>query len=177
MPKSESIAEQSVAADHPGTITLQVPASGLGHAVYELVQNCPPLDPNSMYCNLLQCSHFAETSVAALRDGELVGFISGYLIPGKEEQTLFVWQVAVAESARGCGLASSMLEHLLARPGCANVSYVETTITESNRASWCLFERLARTRQTELQRSVMFDQQRHFNGAHATEMLARVGPL
>lgn len=158
-------------------ISMQVPSAELGHAVFELVRHSPPLDANSVYCNLLQCSHFAETSVAAMRGSELVGFISGYLIPEREQKTLFVWQVVVATSARGQGLASKMLEHLLERPRCEGVTFVETTITDSNRASWRLFERLARERQAELQRTTMFDQQRHFSGAHATERLVRVGPL
>lgn len=173
MPEHSTIAQP----DSAGEILLQKPDAELGYNVFKLVQNCPPLDTNSMYCNLLQCSHFADTSVAAMRGEALVGFISGHLIPSRSEKTLFIWQVAVDASARGQGLASTMLDHILARPICDGVKYVESTITEDNRASWRLFERLARTRNTELQRSVMFDRVRHFNDAHATEMLACVGPL
>jgi len=174
MPESDLINTQPVIEDD---IQMQVPDAELGHAVYNLVQNCPPLDTNSMYCNLLQCSHFAETSVAAMRGSELVGFVSGFIVPSRSEKTLFVWQVAVSASARGQGLASRMLDHILQRPVNQGVKYVESTITEDNSASWRLFERLARTRQTRLQRSEMFDKSRHFNRSHASEMLARVGPL
>ena len=77
-----------------------------GANLFSLIENCPPLDTNSMYCNLLQTSHFADTCVAAKRPNsqELIGFVSGYLLPG-DKSTLFVWQVAVSESARGEGLA------------------------------------------------------------------------
>lgn len=160
-----------------GDISMQVPCADLGHALFELVKHCPPLDTNSAYCNLLQCTHFSGTSVAALQNGDLVGFVSGYLIPERQQKTLFVWQIAVASSARGQGLASKMLGHLLKRPQCEGVAFIETTITEGNRASWALFERLAHVRRAELQRSVMFDKQQHFKGAHATEMLVRIGPF
>ena len=81
---------------------LRQPTATDGANLFELVAQCPPLDGNSMYCNLLQCSHFADTSVAAETDGELVGFISAYRVPERRD-TLFVWQVAVGASARGRG--------------------------------------------------------------------------
>lgn len=145
-------------------------------AVFKLVQQCPPLDPNSVYCNLLQCSHFASTSVAALNEHELVGFVSGYLVPERPD-TLFIWQVAVGEQARGQGLATRMVQHILNRSQCRAVSYIETTITQSNQASWALFERLAQRLNAELDISVMFDREIHFAGQHDTEMLVRIGPL
>lgn len=70
-----------------------------GLAVSKLISHCPPLDTNSVYCNLLQCYHFSSTSVAVKRCDELVGFISAYLIPETPDR-LFVWQVAVSESTR-----------------------------------------------------------------------------
>jgi L-2,4-diaminobutyric acid acetyltransferase len=147
-----------------------------GMAVFRLVESCPPLDMNSSYCNLLQCSHFADTSVAAEIDGEIVGFISGYVIPGSPG-TLFVWQVAVAEQARGLGLASRMLAHILARPQCVDVDYLETSITRHNQASWALFKSLAKKQSTDLQSSVWLDSETHFAGQHDSEALVRIGPF
>jgi L-2,4-diaminobutyric acid acetyltransferase len=160
----------------PEHIRLRQPNAFDGHQLHQLIQTCPPLDENSVYCNLLQCSHFAETSVVGELDGELACAISGYLVP-ERPNTLFVWQVAVAESARGQGVAGKMLEHILARPACADVRYLETTVTNSNRASWALFEGFARRFDARLNRSELFESQLHFAGAHETEVLARIGPL
>lgn len=157
-------------------ITLRAPVSEDGAAVYELIAQCPPLDTNSMYCNLLQCSHFSATSVAAELNDELVGFISGYIQPDKPD-TLFIWQVAVGEKARGQGLASRMLRDILARSACQEINFIETTITPDNRASWALFESLANKLESELNSSVMFDRQQHFAGQHETEMLVKIGPI
>ncbi|KGM07091.1 L-2,4-diaminobutyric acid acetyltransferase [Methylophaga thiooxydans] len=157
-------------------ITLRAPTAEDGAAVYELIAQCPPLDTNSMYCNLLQSSHFSDTSVAAELDEDIVGFISGYVLP-KQPDTLFIWQVAVGEKARGQGLASRMLRDILQRPACQQVKYIETTITPDNRASWALFESLANKLSAQLNHSVMFDRQQHFAGQHETEMLVKIGPI
>ena len=163
-------------ADKSAQVLLRRPVSEDGARVHQLIGNCPPLDTNSLYCNLLQASHFSATSVAAELDGELVGFISGYIIPERPE-TLFVWQVAVAENGRGMGLAGRMLREILARPACAQVTHLETTITPDNDASWALFRSLARKLDAGLAESVMFDRDRHFNGQHDSEMLLRIGPF
>jgi L-2,4-diaminobutyric acid acetyltransferase len=159
---------------HLESIIFRSPALEDGMAVFRLVENCAPLDMNSRYCNLLQCSHFANTSVAALMNGEIVGFISGYIIPERAD-TLFVWQVAVAEQARGLGLASRMLDHILARPNCAEIAYLETSITEGNQASWALFKSLAKKRSADFQSSEWMDKDTHFAGQHDSEALVRIG--
>lgn len=147
-----------------------------GAQVHQLVSECQPLDQNSVYCNLLQCSHFRDTSVAVDMGDQLVGFISGYLIPDRPD-TLFIWQVAVHEQARGLGLASQMLLEILRRPQCAKVSYLETSITADNQASWGLFKRLADRLGTNTQDSILFDRDRHFRGQHDTEYLVKIGPF
>ncbi|WP_210394797.1 diaminobutyrate acetyltransferase [Motiliproteus sediminis] len=157
-------------------IELRVPTAEDGRAVHRLVAECAPLDPNSLYCNLLQASHFSSTSVAAVAGEQLVGFISGYLIPERPD-TLFIWQVAVSDAARGQRLATRMLRHILERNSCAQVAFLETTITPDNQASWALFRGLAERLGAELSESVMFDRQRHFGAEHDSEMLARIGPF
>lgn len=134
-----------------------------------------------MYCNLLHCTHFADTSVAAIMNDEvgneqLVGFISGYL-PPRQPDTLFVWQVAVSEQARQRGLAGHMLDALLQRPACADVRFIDTTINPGNAASWGLFESWARRREAPTRRHLHFESQRHFAGRHDDELLMRIGPL
>jgi L-2,4-diaminobutyric acid acetyltransferase len=129
-----------------------------------------------MYCNLLQCTHFSTTSVVAVRGQNLVAAISGYLVPGRED-TLFVWQVAVSESARGQGLGGRMLRDILARPECSGVRHLETTVTASNEASWALFRGFARRESAELQQTELFESALHFGGEKPTEILVKIGPL
>src|SRR3546814_15402672 len=95
-----------------------MPKAEDGAAISKLIAACPPLDRNSAYCNLLQCSHFADTCIVAERDGYIAGWISGYR-PPSEPDRFFIWQVAVSETARGAGLAGRMIDMLLARPAAA----------------------------------------------------------
>lgn len=157
-------------------VSLKQPTADLGFTVNKLILECPPLDQNSLYCNLLQCHHFSATSIAAIYESELIGFISGYVIP-ERSNTLFIWQVAVDQRARGVGLAKEMLCELLKRPSCSKVQFFETSITTKNNASWKLFERLAKQLEAPLHKSVLFDQLQHLNGQHDTEHLVKVGPF
>ena len=149
-----------------------------GFDVHNLIASCPPLDQNSIYCNLLQCQHFANTSVVALDElnKDILGFISAYIKPS-DSCTLFVWQVAVSENARGQGLAKKMLLDILSRDTHKQLSYIETTITDSNPGSWALFTSLAKELNTELIRSEFFTKELHFQGVHDTENLVRIGPF
>jgi L-2,4-diaminobutyric acid acetyltransferase len=157
-------------------ITLRKPHKDDGYRLHRLVAQCPPLDENSIYCNLLQCSHFAETGVAAEKDGDMVGFISGY-IPPLQPDTIFVWQVAVHEKGRGQGLAKRMLNEIVARDACRDVTHMETTITKDNEASWALFRSFARDAGAELTHQEHFEKDTHFGGKHDSEFLLRIGPL
>lgn len=157
-------------------LVLEIPELIDGIAINELISNSPPLDTNSLYCNFLQCGHFANTSIVAKLDGNVVGFISGYIVPERPE-TLFIWQVAIDKQARGLGLATRMLLAILSRPVNVNISFVETTITPDNQASWSLFRGLAKKLSCELTHDIWLDKQTHFRGEHESESLLRIGPF
>jgi L-2,4-diaminobutyric acid acetyltransferase len=152
------------------------PAAEDGAALNRLVKASPPLDTNSLYCNLLQCSFFSETSIIVEDDYELAGFVTGFVVP-KQKDTIFIWQVAVAESARKQGLAMQMLLKLLQQPSCSSVRYLETTITEENNTSKTLFIRLAEKLGVSFIKTKQFSRETHFGGQHDDEILYRLGPI
>jgi len=157
------------------SIELRLPNLEDGKAVHELIQRCPPLDVNSSYNYFLLCSHFRNTCTVAEANGRIVGFLSSYLLP-EHPNTLFVWQVAVDETARGHGLAGRMLEHVMERPFCADVNTLETTISPSNLSSRRVFQRYAEKHQTESSEET-FIEVHHFGGEqHEEERLIRIGP-
>lgn len=157
-------------------IAIAAPRAEDGADVHDLIAACPPLDGNSLYANLLQCTHFARTCALARRGGDAVGWISGYRLPERAD-TYFLWQVAVHESARGEKLAKRLLADIFARPSCDGVRFLETTITPDNDASWALFRSIARWLGAPLNDSVFFDRDVHFRGRHASEVLVRIGPF
>ncbi|MDO3382261.1 diaminobutyrate acetyltransferase [Gilvimarinus algae] len=160
----------------PDSIDLRHPTAEDGYTVHQLVEANPPLDPNSIYCNLLQCSHFADTAIAAFKGEQMVGFVSGYILPNAPH-TLFVWQIVVDKAGRGAGLAKRLVKAQLASDACKQVTHLHTTITPDNEASWGLFKSLARDLGAELNSHVHFDKQRHFGGVHDDEHLLEIGPI
>ena len=157
-------------------LLLRSPRAEDGPVISALIAASPPLDTNSAYCNLLQCSDFADTCVVAERDGQIVGWISGYRPPSHPER-IFVWQVAVDASARGLGLGGRMLDELIARPAVKGATTLTTTVTETNDASWGLFQAFARRHGAELTKQPRFEREAHFAGAHDTEWQASISPL
>ena len=165
-------ADQDLHAD----LTFRRPTAADGPAITALIAASPPLDTNSAYCNLLQCSDFSGTCVIAERAGQIVGWISGYRPPASPD-VFFVWQVAVSAAARGMGLAGRMLDELVSRPELRGAATLTTTITEGNAASWALFTAFARRHAATLTKSPRFEREAHFAGAHDTELEARISPL
>jgi L-2,4-diaminobutyric acid acetyltransferase len=157
-------------------LRLRAPVGEDGPAVTRLVADCPPLDPNSSYCNLLQCDHFADTCVVAEIGGRMVGWISAYR-PPSDPGAIFVWQVAVHESARSQGLGGRMLAELMRRPCVRDAARLTTTVTEANQASMAMFAAFARRHGMEVSRTLKFDRDRHFEGRHDAEWQLSIGPL
>lgn len=155
-----------------GTLVLRKPESTDGSAVWELVRACKPLDENSMYCNLIQADHFRDTCVVAEKDGDIIGWISGHMIPN--DDAFFVWQVAVSPKARGLGLGRKMLTHLIERDECEDAEALKTTITKDNDASWGLFRSFAKSIGGELTDQPHFHEEDHFDGAHDTEHMVTI---
>lgn len=153
--------------------SLRKPRSEDGAAIWELVRACKPLDENSMYCNLIQCDHFADTCVVAELNGEVVGWISAYVMPN-DPDTLFVWQVAVSEKARGMGLGTLMLSAILNRAECDDVERIQTTITSDNEASWALFRKFGKTQGSTLDIQPYYTQSLHFRNRQETENLVTI---
>ncbi|MDF1585276.1 diaminobutyrate acetyltransferase [Marinimicrococcus flavescens] len=164
------------AEDIHAEIVLRRPTAEDGEAVNALIGSSGALDENSLYCNLLQCTHFADTCRLAERDGEVVGWVSGYLPPA-EPDTLFIWQVAVSASARGKGLAKRLVTDLLRDAPCRHVRRIKTTITPDNAASWALFHSVAEGFGAPLTHRAWFERDAHFGGQHDTEHLVAIGPF
>lgn len=152
------------------------PAVSHGPAIHELVSRCKPLDLNSTYAYMLLCEHFRDTCVRAEHDGATVGFISAYSPPARDD-VIFVWQVAVAASMRGAGLAKAMLRELLRRDPAARWRFLETTVSPSNTASRGLFYSLAREIGAPVIESTLFRAADFGGEDHEEETLIRIGPF
>ena len=156
--------------------SIRAPISTDGSKVWKLIGATSALDDNSLYCNLLQATHFAATCAIAEQDGEVVGWLSGY-IPPEHPDTYFVWQVCVSDAARGQGLGRRLIGDVLARPVCRAVTTLQCTITHDNEPSWGLFAGIARKLNAQLQQVELFEKDAHFDGLHDSEYAVSIGPF
>jgi L-2,4-diaminobutyric acid acetyltransferase len=156
--------------------TIRRPHGTDGSRIWSLIEATPALDGNSLYCNLLQATHFAATCAIAEMDGRPVGWLSAY-IPPDHPDTLFVWQVCVGSAARGQGLGRRLIADVLARPVCGGVTTLQCTITEDNDPSWALFGGVARRLDAQMRQVEHFKRDEHFNGQHDSEYAVSIGPF
>lgn len=147
-----------------------------GAAVWELVKHTGVLDLNSSYSYILWCEVFPDTSIVAEKDGEIVGFISGFIHPNTLN-TLFIWQVAVDESVQGQGLATKMLFQLLKRDFNQKIHYLEATVSPSNTPSNHLFWGLANKLDSNCVISNYISSEDFPREGHEDEILFRIGPI
>ncbi|WP_188456944.1 diaminobutyrate acetyltransferase [Virgibacillus oceani] len=157
-------------------IQFRKPNKDDGAAVWELVKHTGVLDVNSSYSYLMWCEIFSETSIVVEREGETVGFISGFINPNTPN-TLFIWQVAVHESQRGKGLGTKMLFELLNRTFCKDIQYVEATVSPSNIPSQHLFMGLAKKLETNCVMANYFLSIDFPRTGHEDEQLYKIGPI
>jgi len=160
----------------PGHIKLRKPDLADGADIHNLIKNSRPLDVNSLYCYLLICTHFNETSVVVQNKDSIKGFISAYVHP-KKDDTLFIWQVAVDSSLRKMGLAMRMVMVILGRDAAGKIRYIETTVSPSNEPSARFFHSLASTLKTGIVKESFITESMFGDENHEEEILFRIGPL
>jgi L-2,4-diaminobutyric acid acetyltransferase len=153
---------------------LRRPRASDGSTLWRMARDSGSLDLNSPYAYLLWADQFSATSVIAEVDGEPAGFITGHLVPGREH-VLFIWQVAVAPSFRGLGLAGRMLDELIEQSPA--ITAVEATVTPSNVPSRRLFEALARRHDCACTESPHFSSDHFPRAGHEPEPMLHIGPL
>ncbi|WP_109473583.1 diaminobutyrate acetyltransferase [Ornithinimicrobium cavernae] len=160
------------------TTTLQTqlrhPTIEDGATMWRIARDSIRLDLNTPYAYILWARDFHATSLVLEVDGQVGGFVTGYRRPEACE-TLMIWQVAVDEAHRGCGLAGQLLDEVVRRSG---VSSLETTITADNPASQRLFAAFAERHRATHTVTDLFTEE-HFPPGQDwdAELLHRISPL
>lgn len=147
-----------------------------GQKVWKLIRDAGTLDLNSAYCYLLLSDYYRDTCVIAEDGHEIAGFLSSFYSP-REERTLFVWQIAVADAYRKRGIGKAMLSHLLDREIHRKMVYLEATVSPANIASDRLFQSMARDQAVSVQITSGYKAQLFPEQKHEDEPLYRIGPF
>ena len=148
---------------------------GDGGAMWRLARESGVLEENAEYTYHMFSHLFGETSTVADLNGRAVGFVAGFRPPYRQD-SLFVWQIAVDEQARGRGLAAAMLHGLIQRLS-PRIHYLEATVTPSNEASMRTFRKIARDLDTNVTEEVLFPGNRFHGPSHEDEVMFRIGPI
>ncbi|MFF7386985.1 diaminobutyrate acetyltransferase [Streptomyces scabiei] len=146
-----------------------------GFAVWELVKNTPGLDTNSPYSYVLWFRDYADCSLLATVNGEIVGFLTGYRRPD-EPDTYFVWQTAVSPRHGVPFLGVRLFEAAAERQRERGARHVEATVSADNKAILMVLKQYARKRSAEVAERVLFPAAWLGEGHH-DEVLHRIGPL
>jgi len=149
-------------------------------ALWRLVKETGTLELNSSYFYLAFAEFFGDTCLVAEQqnqDGQyqLAGGVIAFR-PPHQPKVLFVWQIGVLPEARQQGLAKRMLGALLQFPACADVQYLQATVTLDNEASRRLFQSFAESQNVDCAISSFFTTDL-FPTEHEAEELFSIGPL
>lgn len=155
-------------------IIISKPSKKQGKQIYDLVKSTKVLDVNSEYLYLLQTTHFRDMCSVATYQEKVIGFVSGYMIPN-EQNTLFIWQVAVDSNYRGNDLARKLIMDIIQRKE-LNVNYLHTTVSPSNNASIRVFEKVAAHYETQMTNETFIEVD-DFIDEHEEEVLYKIGPF
>jgi L-2,4-diaminobutyric acid acetyltransferase len=143
--------------------------------VWRMVVDEPMLDDNSSYYYTLWFRDFAETSMVAAVGDEIVGFLTGYRRPD-ERDTFFIWQAAVRPDNGISGLGIDILVNAIEVQLAAGAKYVETSVSEQNKAITMLLHMVARKYDADTHTELLFRAEDLPGGDH-DEVLYRIGPL
>ncbi|QKF67805.1 diaminobutanoate acetyltransferase [Arcobacter venerupis] len=158
------------------SILFRKPQKNDAKEIVNLIQSSGTLDLNSEYLYLLQSTHFNETCSVAVYNNEIIGFVSGYLVPNEEEK-LFIWQVAVSSKFRGQNLALKIIIDIFNRNKSKKViKYILSTVSPSNKSSQRVFEKVANHLNTKIKNKTLFSID-DFIDSHEEEVQYSIGPI
>lgn len=158
------------------TIHFRRPTENDGSEMYRIVQQSEVLDVNSPYSYLMWSKYFNKTSIVAVCENQIIGFVTGFIQP-EDPNTLFIWQIAVDKHYRGHGLATKLIEQLLVRLREEEIIFLEATVTPSNIPSSKLFKGIAEKQKTNCAIFECFSKELFPDENHETEFTYRIGPL
>ena len=147
-----------------------------GGEMWNIAKSSNVLDLNSTYSYLMMTKYFKETCIIAKEDETMAGFVTAFIPPTKQD-TIFVWQIAVSADYQGLGIGTKLLHAVIESEACKDVSYLEATISPSNKASQRLFTSFSRKKGTKYKILPCFSKNHFPDGDHEEELCYRIGPL
>ncbi|MBA8823984.1 L-2,4-diaminobutyric acid acetyltransferase [Saccharopolyspora lacisalsi] len=164
-----------MSSDHRSEVIFRVPTPDDGLPVWEMVDKDRRLDTNSPYYYTMWFRDFAQESLVATIDEEVVGFLNGYRRP-EAPDTYVVWQEAVKPRHGVPDLGVNLFKHAAEQQIAKGANFVEATVSANNKPIIMVLRRFAKARSAKIENSVLFPAS-YFPEEHHDEILYRIGPL
>ncbi|HER62486.1 MAG TPA: diaminobutyrate acetyltransferase [Desulfobacteraceae bacterium] len=154
-------------------ITMRSPVSRDAQAMRQLAIDSRVLSVNSTYYYALMARMFGDTSLIAEEGGRLCGYVTAFR-PPLQKNTIFVWQVGVADWIQGKGIGKQMLNTIIKQQ---QPEFLEASIAPDNLASRNLFTSVARQWGADHVYEEPFFTVEDLGSQEGEELLFRLGPL
>lgn len=125
--------------------SVQFKSPDLSHTreIVALVRSTERLDNNSEYAYALWCSHFASQSAVAIRNGEVIAFVTAFRSPMNPD-SYFLWQTAARARHGVAGLGVDLIEFAARREIARGARFIEASVDDGNKPIRMLMKTLAR---------------------------------
>lgn len=154
-------------------ITLRSPVSQDAPAMRQLAENSRVLSVNSTYYYALMARMFSDTCIVAEQKDRLCGYVTAFR-PPRQTDTVFIWQIGVAEWIQGKGVGKQMLNCIIKQQ---RPRFLEASIAPDNLASQNLFSSVARQWDADHLYDEPFFTVEDLGSREGKELLFRLGPL
>jgi L-2,4-diaminobutyric acid acetyltransferase len=110
--------------------------------IVQFVASCPPLDLHTSFTYWVTFKYWGDLCFVALMGERIVGYASA-IGSGRDDATLYLWQVGVVDELRSSGLAQRLIESVADAGGQHGFRKLEVSIASDNEASLRAFSRFA----------------------------------
>ncbi|WP_156886524.1 GNAT family N-acetyltransferase [Rhizobium gallicum] len=156
-------------------VRFQSPDLSHANAIADLVQGSSRLDKNSNYTYALWCTHFSSCSAVAVRDNEVIAFLTAFRSPEKPE-SYFLWQTATKPRHGVPALGIDLVEFAVKREISRGARFVEASVDKENKPIRMVMKTLCKRLSGHLSEELLFPAELVSSGdtEHHDETLMRI---
>ncbi|MEX0729547.1 MAG: GNAT family N-acetyltransferase [Aquisalimonadaceae bacterium] len=136
---------------------IQFKSPDISHAeqIAKMVRESEKLDSNSDYYYAIWCTDFSRHSAVALKDNEVIAFVTGYRRPTAPE-TYFLWQTATKPRHGVPNLGVDLIQFAAEKEIERGANAIEASVDAQNTPIIILMKTLCRRLGGKIKTSVLF---------------------
>lgn len=158
-----------------GNVIFTRPEACHAQEVKTLVDENEQLDSNSLYIYLIWCSFFSQNSAIAIKNNEVISFVTGFRKPDDPE-TYFLWQTAAKKRHGVANLGLNLILYAVEKEIENGIKAIEASVNKKNTPIVMLMKTLNKRVGGDLSTTSLFssEQLSHEGMQHHEETLIRI---